>query len=403
MYSATFSILLALFFSACDQNVPDYTQPTVRDSTQEDLEDAMCDFGFKAFLQINQTSEENENILISPLSIETALFMTNNGALNETQRQISHTLEVEDIHPDQVNLHYQNLAAEIIEDATEETFLIQSQAAFWSNLLSVDSEFRSKLESLYNADFRDNQFELETINGWVDEKTEGRIPQVLEEIQKDEIMILLNALYFIGDWDVPFHPSGTIQKEFQLNNNKTVQAEIMHQDHRFSYYISDDLNAVDLAFKGGKFAMTFIQSSNGINAYLDETYFLDMSQAYKELVSSKLRLGRLLLGLPKFEFGYKRNITEDLKTLGIINAFDESAELSGFGQAGGHIYLSRVIHDSFLKIDEKGAEGAAVTTVGVAAESLPPSINFDSPFMFILRHVDSSVPVFIGKIMDPTK
>ena len=209
MIIKSIAICLVMAISACNQNEPDFTQPfPVGDFSQVELESAMLDFGFKAFYQINQTSEETENILISPLSIETALYMTNNGALNETQREITKTLELEDSHPDLVNLQYQSLSSQIREDATDETFLNQSQAVFWSDLMHVDSEFRSKLENFYDADFRVDQFDLESINGWAEEKTEGRIPKVLEEIQEDEVMFLLNALYFLGDWDVPFAPEG---------------------------------------------------------------------------------------------------------------------------------------------------------------------------------------------------
>ena len=403
MIIKSIAICLVMAISACNQNEPDFTQPfPVGDFSQVELESAMLDFGFKAFYQINQTSEETENILISPLSIETALYMTNNGALNETQREITKTLELEDSHPDLVNLHYQSLALQIREDATDETFLNQSQAVFWSDLMHVDPEFRSKLENFYDADFRADQFDLESINGWAEEKTEGRIPKVLEEIQEDEVMFLLNALYFLGDWNVPFAPEGTIKKDFHIDDNESLQVDMMHHDHPFHYYKGDDLNAVDLAFSEGKFAMTFIQPTTDVNDFIGENSFEEMSSIYESLIP-RLTNARLKLSLPKFELEYKRNITEDLKALGMPKAFSENAELSGLGTAGGHIYLSRVLHDTYLKIDEKGAEGAAVTTVGVAAESLPPSISLDRPFLFVLRHVDSGVPIFIGKIMDPTK
>jgi len=148
--------------------------------------------------------------------------------------------------------------------------------------------------------------------------------------------------------------------------------------------------------------MTFIQPKNSVAEFLDENTYHEISERYTKLVSDQLQESRLLLKLPKFEVKYKRELSTDLKAMGMPRAFDmNNAQFQKVGNAGGNIYLTRVIHDTFLKIDEKGAEGAAVTTVGFGVESVPPTIIFDRPFLLVLRHVETGIPIFIGKISDP--
>ena len=140
-----------------------------------------------------------------------------------------------------------------------------------------------------------------------------------------------------------------------------------------------------------------------INEYLNQFSFSELANVYSTLVNDQLQESRIDLSLPKFELKFKKVISGDLQSMGMVRAFQEAnAQLDNLGQAGGNLFISRVIHDTFLKIDEKGAEGAAVTAVGVGVESVPPPFVIDNPFIIVLRHIDTNVPIFIGKIMDPS-
>jgi serpin B len=413
MKKTFFLIYGCLLFSCGEMDLPTIDnpiesiidEPAIEDQgTAEDLQQAMLDFGFKSFLEINKDTPQDENIIISPLSIETALFMTSNGATDETLDEMRMTLELGNLYPSGTNQYYKEIIEQIQSDATNETFLNTAQAVYWDQTrMNVFEDFQQNMQEFYDADLVSDNFTVDAINAWAKEKTEGRIPEILEQLGEDEVMFLLNALYFIGDWELPFEENLTGNWPFNLSNGSTIDVPTMRNDFSFFNYEDETLKAVDLFFKGSSFSMTFIQPTESINDYLNQYSFNELSTNYKSIVNDQMQENRILLSLPKFEIKYKKVISQELKSLGMERAFQEAnAQLGKLGQAGGNLFISRVIHDTFLKIDEKGAEGAAVTAVGVGVESVPPPFIFDKPFMIVLRHVDTDVPIFIGKIMDPS-
>lgn len=412
MYKLILLLLSGYLIIGCgdelmDPNDPidqEINEPPLSDQgVSEDLYNDMIGLGFKTFMQINNDTEPDENILISPLSLETALYMAANGAEDETLQEIRSTLEFGDFYPSGINVLFKDLLAKIKADVTEKSTLNLSQAAFYNpNLFVINEDFKSNLEEFYTADVFDNKFDLESINGWANEKTEGRIPKVLDEIKDVEFMFLMNAMYFLGDWDSPFPIESTREASFQFYDGRRPTVPMMNHDGTFNYYIGDDIKAVDLKFVDHKFAMTFIQTPKAVDEYLGVNSYKELSETYTSLIRDQFKQSRLLLSIPKFQLTYKRELSDDLKAMGMVRAFDDGqAQFEKVGNAAGNIYLTRVIHDTFLKIDEKGAEGAAVTTVGFGAESIPPAIIFDEPFLFVLRHVETGIPIFIGKLMDP--
>jgi len=405
-------LIIALCIFSCAEDTPEENdpntnnpeEPSLKDQgNEEDLQKAMIDFGFKTFLQIQNDDPSEENILISPLSIETALYMASNGAENETLTEMREAMELGNLYPSGVNATYENVIGEINMDASDKTFMKSAQAAFYNpNLFDIDEDFKSNLENFYSADVYGDRFNVEAINGWADERTNGRIPKVLEQIKEDEFMFVMNALYFLGDWDKPFAPEYTNDRNFNFVDGRRPTVKMMNTDSGFAHHIGDDLSAVDLMFADQKFAMTFIRPEKDLNSFLGDHDFNSLSERYNALIADQISESRLDLYLPKFEIKYKRELSTDLKEMGMPRVFDmSSAQFQKVGNAGGNIYLSRVIHDTFLKIDEKGAEGAAVTTVGFGVESVPPTIVFDKPFLVVLRHIETGIPIFIGKISDP--
>ena len=372
----------------------------------------MINFGFKSFLEINSQSDTEENILISPLSIETALYMSMNGAIDRTFEEMLNALECEGLSRSEINQNYSEFQKVIAMDATAKNSLAIENAVFWDKGgIRVWDPFVRNMNGFYKSEMYDlprPEFTAEVINKWAEEKTEGRIPKVIDEIEEDEILFILNALYFIGDWSRTFVSKATRVDDFYLETGKTIKVDMMRQENSFKHYSDDELQAVDLSFVDDNYAMTFIQPTGGINQYLARKNFEQLAKLYKRLVCCKFQNEQIILNLPKFELSYKRNISDDLVALGMPRAFDEDyAEFQDLGRAGGNIFISRVIHDTFLKIDENGAEGAAVTTVAFAAESArmtpPLTFTFDKAFLVVLRHKSTGVPIFIGKMMDPSQ
>jgi len=393
-----------LAFFACNNGAVNEPLPEST-GTIEDLEEAIIDFGLSTFQEV--LKEGDENVLISPLSIETALYMTMSGTAETTLEEFRSTLKLDQFYPDGLNQRYAELV-EKLEPKNQVTQLGLHNTVFhYPTLVTLDNNFKTSVESSYEAEITDadfsNEATVDLINAWAEEKTEGRIKKVLDKIEADEAVFLINALFFKSDWEKGFLPEITQSRPFNKADGESIDIDFMSSDDERDHYFGPDFKAVDLKFKDSEYSMTFIRPET--TTILDfvlgfsDSDFLVM---YQDLYENKLSKGRIQTYLPKFEISTKKNLADVLKNMGMITAF-ESADLSRMGQFAGNTYLSRVLHDAYLKIDEKGAEGAAVTTVGVGVESVPPTINLDIPFLFILRHVETNTPIFIGKCGNPTE
>ena len=174
----------------------------------------------------------------------------------------------------------------------------------------------------------------------------------------------------------------------------------MFQDNAFRFYQGDDLSIVESDLVDTSYTMWFMLPPEELSV---EQWLAEKSMDWDlSAFSDKLTYGRIFLEVPKFEVNYKINLNEVLKSMGMDIAFNESlADFSNIGDAGGNIFISRVEHKTFLKVDEKGVEGAAVTSVGFGVTSVPPTIRFDRPFLVLLMHKPTQTLIFMGKIEHP--
>ncbi|WP_170110608.1 serpin family protein [Flavilitoribacter nigricans] len=401
------TVLTLLGCNITDEVIPGTTDPGTGDVEPELVTYPLGSFGWEVVQQTLQRANETSNTVISPLSIAAALYMTYNGADGETRSAMNETLKLNGISVDSLNAAYRQLA-ELLENTREGVRLSSANAVFWDeNRVDPAESFLAKLTAFYEAetfaeDFRNNpDAVLNKINAWVNEETEGRIEKILEELNPEEVMFLINALYFIGDWDKPFDPDQTSDRPFTTSDGREIMVPTMYQDSQFKYYDGTDFKGVSCTFADTSLAMWFVLPP----ADQDIDQFI-ASLAYDDLVdrfNTQAITGRLDLQLPKFKINYKIQLNDVLKAMGMEIAFDPmEADFSNLGTATGNLYISRVEHKTFLKIDEKGAEGAAVTSVGIAATSLPPSIKFNRPFLTVLLHKATKTPIFVGKIEDPT-
>ena len=167
----------------------------------------------------------------------------------------------------------------------------------------------------------------------------------------------------------------------------------MSKDFELDYFKGTDFEAVKLPFKDTSYAMHFILPNNDVDDLIAELDF----PVFLTSLNTNYRKQRIQLFLPKFETAYKINLNQALKSLGMDIAFDPyQADFSNLGEAAGNLFISRVEHKTFFEMDEKGVEGAAVTAVGIGVTSLPPQVRFDKPFLFVLYHHSSEIPIFIG-------
>lgn len=396
---------IGFMFSCSDDDTPEQIDdPSLElQGDFDDFNKVVLDFSYQSFLSLNETEENN--LLISPLSIETALYMTMNGTDGQTLEEFRAALLVPTFYPNGINIHYKTLLEKLVPQDDRATLSLSNTVFYDDQWVDLEQDFIDVIDDVYNANVTDADFSdpgtVSLINDWAKEKTEGKIEEVLKEIKEDEVLFLINALYMLADWQIGFDPDLSHPKAFTKPNGEETMVPFMSSDDNRNYVVKEEYSAIDLPFKGEDYSMTFVLPQGDVGDFISEFELSTMRNWVKELYDD-MQMDRVQLSIPKFEISNKLLLKDMLISMGMETAF-LSANLDKMGQFyGGQTYLSRVIHDAFLKVDEKGIEGAAVTTVGVGNESLPPQLTLDRPFMFIIRHVETNTPIFIGRLGDPS-
>ena len=397
-------------FTGCKevaQEIIEPQEPDLHGLEFYEMQDALRIFGDDLFKSLVADKNDAKNIVISPLSIAVALYMTYNGANGDTRTAMAKSLNFDTIHPDSLNRIY-SLLYNQMQPQNDSVIIKLANAVFWDQHRIFPSEqFKSALEINYDAALKAEDFQndpegtLEKINAWVKEKTEGKIEKILENLDPQEVMFLINAFYFTGSWDNPFDPFLTSDELFTLGNGSQVSAAYMSNSMQWNAFQNEDYQVVESNFVDTAFAMYFIlpTSATPINDFIQSFDFQDFFKFREDRMESNY----FDVSIPKFELNYKVTLNDALKSLGMDIAFNPNqADFTNIGEvAYGNAYISRVEHKTYLKIDETGAEGAAVTGVGIAITSAPPAIKFDRPFMTLLVHKEINIPIFIGKIENP--
>ena len=246
---------------------------------------------------------------------------------------------------------------------------------------------------------------MDQINAWCSEKTRGLIPQMLEEpLNSDASLTVLDAIYFKGDWIVPFDALDTVQRPFTKEDGTELQVDTMSMCEQSQRYLHSELGeGVLLPYQGGEFAYVAILPGEGIQ--VRELYRQLTPQALAELLESEKR-ELCNLRLPKYEVSFDRELNESLQSMGLVRAFDGSmADFSGLVQKDS-MHISLVKQKAVFRVDEKGTEAAAVTMVvmdRLADLEAPESrdLYFDRPFVYMILDLETQVPLFVGIMDDP--
>ncbi|MCB0689325.1 MAG: serpin family protein [Saprospiraceae bacterium] len=393
---------LAVLFS-CNKSDENQLKST-DELTQEKLEMGLQSFQWQLFQDLVSVESNTDNLNISPLSVAAALYMTYQGAADDTRIQMAKSLGLGN---DTLNLGYafESLIQELEGPGN---ILHSANAVFWDkDRMHPKSDFLDYSQKYFKADPNPLTFSdpsaLNKINDWVKTATNGRIEKIIEQISAEEIMYLMNALYFKADWRYPFAEESTRENEFELADGSMVVTDMMFQDiNTLRFYQQNDFTSVELPFADTSYSIILLLPPKGLSC---NTFIagLDGSRLEK-LYTTDLVRGRIYLQVPKFEIEYKILLNEVLKKMGMEIAFDPNlADFSNLGSGSeGNLFISRVSHRTYLKIDEKGAEGAAVTSVGIGETSAPPLLSFDRPFVFLLRNNQTGTLIFTGKIENPS-
>jgi len=402
-------ILLILFLVSTNCNTTANSEEDAETlAAKAKLIEADAGFSIDLFKTIHG-ADTSSNIFISPLSVSMALGMTMNGATGNTLFEMQNTLGFADMTQEEINKGYRSLKRQLERADDDVEFAIANSV--WANAdFTVKEEFTNTVEEYFAAktaslDFNDPKT-VDIINDWVSDNTNERITKVINFISSLDKMFLINAVYFNGSWKYKFDPEATEPYNFYLDQNKFVEVEMMNQKNYAGYFISDDVTMLELPYGNEAFNMFFIKpSKQGVT--IDQLIEANFSRTALNNWESNIIRDSVNYYIPKLELEYKRLMINDLRSLGMIQVFQEgAAELNDLFEELNSLYVSGVLHKTFLKMDEEGTEAAGVTVVAISTTSVgppePPTIVFNQPYLLILKEKDTGAILFIGKIGDPT-
>jgi serpin B len=393
-----------VLFVSCEQEpiIKETPRITLTKKSAEIIE-ADHAFGFELFREICRVSEL-ENIMISPMSVSYALGMTYNGAAGTTLDAFNEVLHFGGLTNQEVNESYKDLIDQLLNLSEEVDFAL-ANSIWYKEGYPVLEEFIKTNEDYFNAAIREADFSdpktVDLINGWIEEQTNDKIRDMLDQIPEDVIMYLINAIYFNANWKYEFPREDTYEGDFYLENGSEIAVDYMVIDGDFQYTLMDDFTAVELPYSDSSFSMVVMlpHLESSISS-LTESLNVDSWNSWFE---NSHRIG-IRVVLPKFKYEFKDLLNNPLKTLGLGVAFSDNADFSRI-VPDRKLCISRVIHQTFIDVQEEGTEAAAATIVEIKENSSAGggyiTFHADHPFLYLIKENSTGAIVFMGKVGRP--
>jgi serpin B len=381
--------------------------PALRASEQdmEKLASANASFGFNLMKQV-VGERPDANVFISPYSVSAALQMVWQGAAGNTKAEMDKALALDGFKPAAAGAAYKDLDASI-KGAAAKVALNVANSIWYAPNIQIKPQFLSVNKDFYGAklsvlDFTDPR-SAGIVNSWVSEATHDKIKKIVEPpLSSRTGLILVNAIYFKGNWEHKFDKSATKAEPFHLQNGQQKQTAMMRQGRKFGYQEDGNFQAVRLPYVGDRLGMlVFLPATNSSPNKL----LADLSgDAWREKIMPKFQERQGTIVLPRLKLEFKAGLIQALKGLGIHQAFSSTANFSGISDTG--LYVSGVDHASFVEVNEEGTEAAAATGVTMALTSVRPTVPpfqmiVDRPFFFAIEDSTTKSILFMGVVNDP--
>lgn len=407
----TIFLILTIFFlgsvSSCQKNdlEPDENKIINLNEKSAQLVEADNAFGLELFQKIREESDE-ENLMISPLSVSVALAMAYNGADGATKTEMETLLKLNGLTVEEINASYKMLI-NALQSLDEEVVFEIANAIFYADGFSVKPAFLSVNEDVYDAEVSKLNFSspaaVETINGWVAEKTKDKIEKIIDQLSPLDRMVLLNAIYFYGTWTNEFDKEGTHNLRFEKTDGTGLEVPMMSKQEKLPYASNNLFKAIKMPYGNGQYNMVVFLPVGGNNSQdiIDEL----SSSKWKNWMESLEMTDRVQITMPRFKYAFETQLKNVLKIMGMQKAFmPNMADFSGISDE--NLYISEAIHKSYIDVNETGTEAAAVTGLVFATTSIgnePPTIPFyvDRPFVYAITENDTDAILFIGEVNHP--
>ena len=357
-----------------------------------------CSFQISLFNQLNKKNK-NKNVTISPLSIFQALSLATNGAKGETQVELLKLLDNKEM--EEINLINSNILSKIKDNSSLEIAnAIMSKLTPLPTFIKISKDkYLSDIQPLYN---------VQQINKWCDTKTHSKIKKIIDKLEPNIFMVILNAVYFKGQWINQFPKDLTTKKSFFNYGSKENESKIetMINTDYFSYYEDSNLQAIELSFrKDSMFALIILPNDHlNINDFID---IVDKDNEYIYTIINNLKYVKVHIEIPKFEIEYKESLKKVIMEMGVHLAFNNKADFSNI-RAQNDLLIDDIIHKTYLKVNEEGTEAAAITMIEMDEGFIEPiekekiyKMIINRPFMFLIgnrRLPKNNDIVFLSKV-----
>jgi serpin B len=400
--------VLVAGLSGCGSGVPEQTlsadplAKVERTEPSADQAKAISALGEKLLDQLRN----EENPVISPVSIFYAVGMAQQGARSDTAAAFEETLGV---NAEQARA----VAAYLLEQYANVgggTTLSLADSAWLDDSLAVEPEFIDIAKAYYDAEVIQTDLGasgvVNDVNDWISEKTNGKIPAMLDNLDPETAALLINALYLKALWTQEFDTSKTIERAFTLDDGASVQVPFMYSDSVTTKYIeTEEAEGALIPYQDGRLAFLAVKPTQGglDTVALDGNTIAGWLAAVKEAATVQL-------SMPKFETSFGADLVQPLTALGLGVAFcPNAADFSGMGTADGEgLCIGKVVHKVNMAVGEKGTEAAAATVVEMMPASAPmpaelKQIDLDKPYFYAVVDTQTGIPLFAGTLNDPSK
>lgn len=360
------------------------------------------------FQLLKESSEDEKgNIFISPMSLFMALSMVYNGADGETKEEIAKVLHVEGMGVSELNKANASLMSKL-HSHSKQIQLNVANSIWLNDEFHFQTDFAQSNSDYFNAEIQEitinDRKSPQKINAWVKKSTNGKIDKIVDEsLEADLVAMLINAIYFKGDWTHKFDKEQTQKQSFHLKDGTTKDVSLMALNENLAYFETDKFQAVSLPYGDEAMSMkVFLPKENYSVEELEGMFTVD---SWKQWNSSFIKqIGTILL--PKFQLEFEVLLNDILKHLEMTTAFDNNANFTKMVQENNPLFISEVKQKTFIDVNEEGTEAAAVTSISLDTASAPAASFFmevNRPFFIVITDDTTGTILFLGSISNPTE
>ena len=374
------------------------------------------------FELLHKLSVPGENLCISPASISCALQLALAGAGGQTAQEMLGMMGITAPNRKQLANDCASLLQALQSAAPASSYegpganlQFRMANSIWAHRkVQLSPDFKATLATKYGADSNNIDFadpeSLKQINDWVSGKTAGKIPSIINSLSPDNLLVLINCAYFKARWALEFNKNETVPHDFTLAQSRTISVPMMvHKNVRLGYFHDRNMQVANLPYTDDRFSMYIILPAAGVDI---TTLVTQLSPSLWDHVCSKLQEHQGKFAMPRFRINFGGELKQVLQSMGMQQAFTPEADFWRMFASGEDVprppffLIDRVVHKTFIDVDEQGTEAAAATAILGWGAGLPPAVPpfemiVDRPFMFVLQENVSQTMLFAGVVTEP--